>query len=84
MNKVAVALYVIGALAIIGGVFVGLSTYEVPLEGYYTLTEKNYSVLFTWIGAGVISGVMFFGFAEIINLLSKQVEIIEKKLERAE
>lgn len=83
MNKVAVALYVIGALAIIGGVFVGLGAYEVPMEGYYTLTEKNYTVLFTWIGAGVISGVMFFGFAEIINLLSKQVELIEKK-ERAE
>lgn len=83
MNKVAVALYVIGALAIIGGVFMGLSTYEVPMEGYYTLTEKDYTVLFTWIGAGVISGVMFFGFAEIINLLTKQVELIEKK-ERAE
>ena len=71
MNKIAIALNVIGVLAIIGGIIIGFATYSMPLEGYYTLTEEDYSVLFTWIGAGLISGIMMFGFAEIINLLDK-------------
>ena len=74
MNKIAISLYVIGAFAIIGGFIVGFETYEVPMEGYEFLTEKNYTILFTWIASGIISGTMFFGFAEIIKLLDQQVE----------
>ncbi|MCM3739252.1 hypothetical protein M3210_03105 [Oceanobacillus luteolus] len=71
MNKVALALNVVGALAILGGIIVGFSSYQEPLPGYTYITEENYSVLFTWIGVGLISGIMMFGFAEIINLLDK-------------
>ena len=71
MNKIALALNIIGGLAILGGIIIGFATYSTPLEGYTYLTEEDYSVLFTWIGAGLISGIMMFGFAEIINLLDK-------------
>ena len=71
MNKIALALNIIGGLAILGGIIIGFATYKIPLEGYTYLTEEDYGVLFTWIGAGLISGIMMFGFAEIINLLDK-------------
>lgn len=71
MNKIAIALRVIGVLAVFGGIINGVATYQTPLEGYTHLKEEDYSVLITWIAAGIISGIMMFGFAEIINLLDK-------------
>ncbi|OEH54005.1 hypothetical protein AQ616_09460 [Oceanobacillus sp. E9] len=78
MNKIATTLFVVGGLAILGGIVLGFISYETPLAGYDYLTEKNYTVLFTWIGAGIISGIMMFGFAEIIRLLQVQKDTLMK------
>ncbi|RDW18059.1 hypothetical protein CWR48_10670 [Oceanobacillus arenosus] len=80
MNKIAISLYVIGVLAIIGGIVNGFVAYQIPLDGYQYLTEKDYTVLITWIAAGVISGIMMFGFAEIIKLLSEKKYLNEVQI----
>lgn len=86
MSKISKTLYVIGVLAIVGGIVIGFTSYDVVVGyeedvfgiGTDPVTEKNVSVLFTWIGAGLISGVMMFGFAEIVNQLVKQTEYQKK------
>ncbi len=57
MNKIAIALNVVGALSILGGFAVGLSLYETPLPEYTYLTEKDYSVLIMWIAVGAVCGL---------------------------
>jgi hypothetical protein len=74
MNKIAVALKVIGVIALLGGVVGGFILYETPAEGYDYLTDKDYGVLFTWIAYGVISCFLFLGFGEIITLLQRSLD----------
>ena len=89
-----ITLRIIGALAILGGFFIGLDLYEVPIEGYRHLTEKDWTIFFTWFGYGIISGILFFAFAQILDHLEtkndyaeKQINILErleKKLDKKE
>ncbi|WP_054859158.1 hypothetical protein [Gracilibacillus sp. JCM 18860] len=79
MNKIAIVIKVIGVLALIGGIIVGFNLYETPLEGYDYLTEKDYSVLFTWIAYGIIICFIFLGFGEIITLLQKSLNEQERQ-----
>ncbi|MCT1575721.1 hypothetical protein M3E13_05455 [Oceanobacillus kimchii] len=78
MNKIAIVLFVVGGLAILGGIVIGFTAYETPQPGYEFITDKNYTILFAWIGGGLISGIMMFGFAEIIRLLDVQKETLRK------
>jgi hypothetical protein len=61
----------------LGGVIIGISSYRIPVEGYEYITEESFQVLFGWIGAGVISGIMMFGFAEIVKLLDKILKVLK-------
>nr|WP_217588714.1 hypothetical protein [Lentibacillus saliphilus] len=78
MNKVAIALNTVGALSIVGGFIVGLNLYKIPMDGMYS-SEENYAVLLTWIAAGFISGIIMFGFAEIVNLLDEKKHVAEEQ-----
>jgi hypothetical protein len=69
MNKIAMSLNVVGFACIAGGFIIGFSTYQTPLEGFTLLKEENYGILFAWIGSGLVSGIMMFGFAEVVNIL---------------
>ena len=77
-NRMATALVWIGCLAILGGLIIGISEYDVQIEGYEYLSEKDYGILFTWIAYGVIAGIIFFAFAEVINLLHNILYMNEK------
>lgn len=61
MNKVANAIRGIGVLEIMAGLILG------AFLGYDY--EMNWTVFFVWGFAGFVSGIMFIGFAEIIDLL---------------
>lgn len=74
LNSVATALKVIAWLVMIGGFIAGgiLGDVEITKGTYYryTTTEFSFAVAFTyWCGA-FISGMIFLGFSEIIQLLS--------------
>ncbi|MDY7222097.1 hypothetical protein [Halalkalibacterium halodurans] len=72
MNDVAKALYVIGWLTIIGGLVLGFANREIEVEGLvYSHTETSWAIFFIYFVGGIISGVIMFGFAEIVNLLDK-------------
>lgn len=89
-----IALRIIGVLAIIGGFTVGVSLSEAEVEGYYTQTEHDWIAFFTWLAYGVIAGILFFAFAQILDHLEtkndyaeKQINILErleKKLDKKE
>ncbi len=64
-NTVASIIWFVGALDIAGGAFLWLIMLCTEAPGAWT-----------WLIAGAISGLMFIGFAEIINLLQ---EIIDKQ-----
>lgn len=63
-NTVAKVLKVLGILEVIGGVFLGI-----PMIGDY----DDFTSYMGWIlfFSGIIVCIIFFGFAEIINLLQK-------------
>ena len=63
-NTVAKIIQVIGLIEIVLGVLIGLL-----VSNEYG--EMNWIVFLTWSVAGFIGGMMFVGFAEIIELLHK-------------
>lgn len=86
-------LRVIGAFTILGGLGMGLEFYktEVPLEGYMHLTREvtDWTIFFTWFGYGVVAGILFFAFAQVLDELEennkradKQIELMEKLLNK--
>lgn len=74
----ATVLIYAGVAAILGGIVAGLAMYEISPGGYSYRAEYDYSILWSWIAAGVVSGILLLGFAEVINLLDK----INNKLEK--
>jgi len=60
-SNVANAIRGIGVIEIVAGIILG------GFLGYDY--EMNWAVFFLWSGAGFVSGIMFIGFAEIIELL---------------
>ena len=84
-NKKAAAIHTIGVLEIIGGVFLGIilgfAIPEITISGtYIARTEEtfNWSLAITIIAISAVNGLLFIGFAEIINLLHKQNMILDK------
>ena len=70
-NGVAKALQLIGTIIYFSGFIAGIAFGQVEVMGYYyTHTEFSWSLAFMWWIASAISGTMFLGFAEIINLLT--------------
>lgn len=87
-NKVAKYIKIIGILIIVLGVigsFVLGDIYAV-VETYgttFTFTEETYNWPVTLIGifSSMVSGILFIGFSEVINLLQKtvtQLRIVEE------
>lgn len=78
-NSIAKVIRIIGIIEIFAGLFLGLyfgksTTMDEYLDDY--TTTINWSVAFIWIGAGVVSGMLLYGFSEVIELIHN----INKKL----
>lgn len=77
MNHIAAWLFGIGWITIIGGIVLGFSNMgtmvpETDMFGDTTMVEgQSWTIFFMYFFAGIISGLMMFGFAEIVNLLDK-------------
>lgn len=86
MNRIAAPLYVIGWLTIACGMYLGYFNMEtmVPetdMFGDTTMVEgKSWTIFFMYLFAGLISGIVMFGFAEIIKLLDDG-NAIKKRIE---
>jgi|SRR5690625_1022951 len=78
MNKIAKALFIIGWVAIASGIILAFTNYQ-TVVGYEEavsafadpepIVEESFIVFISYIIAGVIVGIMMFGFAEIVKLL---------------
>lgn len=67
MNRISIAIYVVGWLAIVGGLVLALEVWGSTL----VIDPIPWLDIIYHIGSGVIVGIVIFGFAEIINLLDK-------------
>ncbi|WP_200416271.1 hypothetical protein [Virgibacillus salexigens] len=84
MNKIAESLYIIGGLCIIGGIILGVANYE-TVVGYQEsefgvldpepITETSWLNVLIYVMAGLISGVIMFGFGEIVRILDDKRSI---------
>lgn len=68
-NKIANILRIIGFVTMGLGLILGIALGRVDV-GIYDY-EQNWSITLTWWATGFISGMLFVGFAEIIELLHK-------------
>lgn len=81
MNKIAESLYVIGGLCIVGGIVLGVANYEVVIyqeNGIYgteSVTEASWVNLLIYVLAGLVAGVIMFGFGEVIRILDDKRKI---------
>jgi hypothetical protein len=73
-NYVGVIIRVIGFVAIIAGIIVGIV--QGNIIGNMVTGGFNFSVALNWWVSAIIIGVLFIGFAEIVNLL----DAIHKKM----
>ena len=64
-NTVSQVLFFIGIIQIIFGFFCGL-VFGNDALGY---SEFSWSVFFTWLAVGFVSGMLFIGLAEVIKIL---------------
>ena len=64
-NIVSQVLFFIGIIQIIFGFFCGL-VFGNDALGY---SEFSWSVFFTWLAVGFVSGMLFIGLAEVIKIL---------------
>lgn len=78
INKVAKALKVVGWLVIVGGVILGFANW-MP---YGIFDESSIFILITYATSGAITGVMVFGFAEIIIILDDSREYQKEQLDK--
>ncbi len=70
-NAVATALSIIACIIFIGGFIAGIGLGYVEVEGYYSsYTEFSFKAALIYWAASFISGMLFLGFAEIIQLLT--------------
>jgi hypothetical protein len=61
-NRTAKLLKAIGYATIICGIFAGIG---------YASTYKSLVLFIYWVIGGIVSGALFLGFAEVINLLQE-------------
>jgi len=84
-NVIAKVLFVIGALEIIAGIILGIAL---------GTEEESAFHFFLWLVSGTVSGMLFIGISEVINLLDKsysskvrtefEIEKIRSQLENKE
>ncbi|NIK10941.1 hypothetical protein [Alkalibacillus almallahensis] len=75
-RPLAIVLKIIGALSILGSLFIGLDRYEVVVEtDIGNTTQKDNTILFMWLAYGFITCILFWAFAEIINYLKESLEV---------
>jgi len=72
-----IVLRVIGVLAILGGILMG-ENMSGSDEYIRAATAQDWITFFTWASYGIIAGVIFFAFAEILNQSEKQTKLLEK------
>jgi DNA integrity scanning protein DisA with diadenylate cyclase activity len=73
MNYIARWLFAVGWLSIVSGVILGFIKGRIETLNIIDEIETTLSfpILFMYAIVGLISGLMMFGFAEIVNLLDK-------------
>ena len=81
-NPISKALKVIGVLEIAAGLIIGLILgYE---DSAYGSSEMNFGVVFYWTIIGFVSGMLFIGFSEVIQLLHNINEKLRKNFNMPE
>ena len=90
MNRIAELLFIIGWLTIAGGIVLGIANYE-TVVGYESsefsiydgepITETSWENAAIYILAGLIWGIMIFGFAEIIRILDDKRNLAKQSLQ---
>ena len=84
MNRIAIPLFAIGWLCIAGGLILGFTNIETMVPETDVLGDTvmvegaSWTIFFSYLFAGIITGCMMFGFAEILNLLQKGNTIRER------
>ena len=90
MNRIAIPLFVIGWLCVAGGLILGFTNIEIMVPekdvfGDTVMVEgESWTIFFSYLFAGIITGCMMFGFAEILNLLQKANDFKTDELEMRE
>ncbi|GAA0432596.1 hypothetical protein GCM10008983_06480 [Lentibacillus halophilus] len=73
-NKVANGLYLIGVFVMIAGFLGGLILGDTEIEGLYgSYSEFTWSIFIGSTISGILSGAIFIGLSEIIDLLQETV-----------
>lgn len=82
LNKIAKTLFIIGWLCIISGTVLAFSNNEVTTFSSNLIpnTEKTWPLFLMYLLAGIITGILMFGFAEIINILDNKRGIEQETL----
>lgn len=81
-NVIANFLFIIGIIEIVAGIVLGIIFGTIEVEGYYSsYTSFSWSIFLLWSVGGIISGIIFIGFSEIINLLNRIYYQINKSNE---
>ena len=78
INKVAKAVRVVGWLVVVGGVILGFANWT----PYGIFDESSIFILITYATSGAVTGVMVFGFAEIITILDDSREYQREQLNK--
>ena len=85
VNVTSKIIRIIGLISIIGGVISSLilgGIFTIKVGTYYTHEEYNWYIAIIGSVSSFVEGIIFLGFAEIINLLQancdKQAEIIRE------
>ncbi len=81
-NSVATGIKVsaisLSAFGVIGSFILGKVYEIVDTSGFFEKTRYNWSVAITGILCCAITGLLLYGFGEVISLLQKSVDIQEK------
>ncbi|WP_164219413.1 hypothetical protein [Virgibacillus sp. YIM 98842] len=77
MNFIATLLYTIGWVCIASGIILGYFNHLPNVPG---MEEASFVTFVTHVFVGVVSGILMFGFAEIVKLLDEQKRIQKEVL----
>ena len=80
-NGVAKTIKIVGILEMLAGFIIG---YFLGNEGTGYSSEMHESVFIYWVIIGFVSGMLFIGFSEVIQLLHNINEKLRKKFDTTE
>ncbi|WP_117161429.1 hypothetical protein [Paraliobacillus sp. X-1268] len=77
-NKIAKAIFILGIIEMVAGIILGIFLGNEEVSGVYgSYNEFSWSLFVVCAISGLISGLLFIGFSEIINLLDKNGSVLK-------